>query len=111
MEGKGQPVGVRLFFADIKNLLFCVADELEDFMPGLVRINADIQVRGRIGRDHFDYIAAVHLQQRFFQAQQRQRAMQAAGVDFDIKFNHRTILTCNDSVKALYNTTLPTLRE
>ncbi len=47
-----------------------LSDKFDYLMAGLVGINAQVQMSGRIGGNDFDYIAAGHSRQGLLQASQ-----------------------------------------
>jgi hypothetical protein len=83
-----------LFLPNKKYLHIRFPSQFKHFMPCLVNINPDVQMGGGIGGYDFDYVAALHFRQGFFQAQQRQWAQKAAGIHFQVKFDEGHLCHC-----------------
>src|SRR5687767_5192603 len=54
----------------------------DELVPGLAREGLEILDRARIGGEHLEHLPRLHVGERFFRAQNRQRAIQAARVEF-----------------------------
>jgi hypothetical protein len=62
---------------------------LQQFVARLLREDLEIQNRSRIGRDDVQRLSALHSRQGLFGAQDRQRTIQATGIQFLIEINHK----------------------
>lgn len=58
-----------LFFLYKEDLFFSFLENLQRNMSGLIDIDTEIQMRRRIGGNHFYHLAAINLHDRLFQAQ------------------------------------------
>src|SRR4029079_5915515 len=89
---------VRSFVLHEKRELLIGFGVRDQFVAGLLAERLEVLHPARIGGECFQHLPAAHVAQRFLRAQDRQRAVQAAGVQFLVELHGVPLLILDTAI-------------